>query len=235
MANFQTHITVSTVVGIGYATAGHFYFGLSIPHCMVAGALCSVAGMLPDLDHSSGIPLREMLAFVAVLIPMLMIPRFESLGMTPETMVFVAGLMYVFIRFFVGHMFRQYTTHRGMWHSIPAALIAGMLTFLICLSPDLNARMFKSWAVVLGFVSHLALDELYSVDFRGRRLKRSSGTALKFWGRKAWPNYSTYGKLALLTVLIFSDGPLMNYFGKAPLDIPWSAWVDDILDKPLIR
>ena len=147
---------------------------------MVAGALCSVAGMLPDLDHNSGIPLREMLAFVAVLIPMLMIPRFESLGMTPETMVFVAGLMYVFIRFFVGHIFRQYTTHRGMWHSIPAALIAGMLTFLICLSPDLNARMFKSWAVVLGFVSHLALDELYSVDFRGRRLKRSSGTALKF-------------------------------------------------------
>ncbi len=202
---------------------------------MVAGALCSVAGMLPDLDHNSGIPLREMLSFVSVLVPMLMLRRFESLGWTPETMVFASGVLYVFIRFGVGHVFRQYTTHRGMWHSIPAALIAGMITFLICLSPDLDARLFKSWAVVLGFVSHLALDELYSVDFRGRRLKRSSGTALKFWGKKAWPNYTTYGKLAFLVLLIFSDGPLMNHYGHEPLDIPWSAWVDDLWDKSLVR
>ena len=33
-----------------------------------------------------------------------------------------------------------------MWHSIPAAAIAGMLTFLICLSPELDVRLFKSWA-----------------------------------------------------------------------------------------
>ena len=85
------------------------------------------------------------------------------------------------------------------------------------------------------WVSHLALDELYSVDFRGRRLKRSSGTALKFWGKKAWPNYTTYGKLAFLVLLIFSDGPLMNHYGHEPLDIPWSAWVDDLWDKSLVR
>ena len=33
--------------------------------------------------------------------------------------------------------------------------------------------------VFLGFVLHLTLDELYSVDFTDRKIKRSFGTALK--------------------------------------------------------
>ena len=202
---------------------------------MVAGALCSVAGMLPDLDHNSGIPLREMLCFVAVLIPMLMLRRFEALGWSPETMVFAAGLLYVFIRFGVGEVFRRYTTHRGMWHSIPAAAIVGLATYLICLSPEFEIRIFKSWAVVLGFVSHLFLDEVYSVDFRGRRIKKSSGTAMKFYGKKWWPNVSTYGKLVLLLVIVMGDGPLMNHFGHEPLDIPWSAWVDNLFKNTQLR
>ncbi len=204
-------------------------------HCLVAGSLCSIAGMLPDLDSDSGIPVREMLCFVSVLVPMLMIERFKALGWSPEMMVFSSGVLYVFIRFVIGHIFKRYTTHRGMWHSIPAAAIAGLVTFLVCLSPELEIRLFKSWAVVVGFISHLVLDEIYSVDFRGRRIKKSSGTALKFWSKKGWANYSTYAKLAFLIVLVMSDGPLMNRFGKEPLDIPWSAWADSVFDSRIWR
>ena len=70
MANFQTHIGASTVLGVGYGAVAHFYFDVSIAHSLVAAALCSIAGMLPDLDHKLGIPLRETLNFVAVLVPM---------------------------------------------------------------------------------------------------------------------------------------------------------------------
>ena len=37
-------------------------------------------------------------------------------------------------------------------------------------------------AVLLGFFIHLGLDELFSVDLEGARLKRSFGTALKLGG-----------------------------------------------------
>lgn len=223
------------MLGVGYAAAGHYVYDIEPTHCLVAGALCSIGGMLPDLDSDSGIPVREMLCFVSVLVPMLMIRRFEVLGWTPEMMVFASGIMYVFIRFGIGYIFKRYTKHRGMWHSLPAAAIAGLVTFLVCLSPELEIRVFKSWAMVLGFVSHLVLDEIYSVDFRGRRLKKSSGTAMKFWGKRAWPNYSTYAKLIFLMLLVMSDGVVMNRFGAEPLDIPWTAWVDDLLDKTLTR
>ena len=144
MADFKTHISTSSVLGAIYGCGGYFLFDFSIPHSLVAGALCSVAGMFPDLDSDSGIPQREMLSFISVVVPMLMLDRFRQLGMTPEMMVFIAGVMYVGIRFGIGAIFRRFTKHRGMWHSLPAALIAGLATFLVCLSPELGVRLYKS-------------------------------------------------------------------------------------------
>ena len=64
-----------------------------------------------------------------------------------------------------------------MFHSLPAALIAGELAFLLASGDDVRLRIYKAGAVVLGYVSHLVLDELYSLEwYRGRlRLKRSFG------------------------------------------------------------
>jgi hypothetical protein len=86
-------------------------------------------------------------------------------------------------------------------------------------------RLFKAWGVVLGFLSHLVLDEIYAVDWAGRsiRIKSSFGTALKLFGKERWPNISTYGKLILLTVLVASDATVMNHLGREPLDVPFIA------------
>lgn len=210
MADFKTHITASTILGTGYGTVAHLQFGVPLGHCMIAGALCSVAGMLPDLDSKSGIPQREMLSFVSVLVPMLMMFRFQELGLSGEQMVFIAGVSYVIIRFGIGSIFRKFTKHRGMWHSIPAAAIAAMATWLICLSPEEGIRLFKAWAVFIGFILHLLLDELYSVDLMGRRLKKSWGTALKFFGKDKMANLFTYAKVGLLMTVIANDGNLMD-------------------------
>ena len=121
MADFKTHITASTILGVGYGSIGYALFDVPPAHALVATALCSVAGMLPDLDSNSGIPQREMLSFVSVVVPMLMIDRLEQLHLNHEQMVFVAGAMYVLIRFGIGNLFKKFTKHRGMWHSIPAA------------------------------------------------------------------------------------------------------------------
>ncbi len=177
---------------------------------MIAGALCSVAGMLPDLDSKTGIPQREMLCFVSVLVPMLMIFRFQKLGLTAEQMVLMAGVSYVVIRFGVGELFKRFTKHRGMWHSIPAAGVVAMATYLVCFSPDTGIRLFKAWAVFIGFILHLILDEIYSVDLMGRRLKKSWGTALKFFGKDQFANISTYVKVGLLALMIANDSAFME-------------------------
>ena len=212
MADFKTHITTSTILGVGYGSVGYALYDVPPAHALVASALCSVAGMLPDLDSSSGIPQREMLSFVSVLIPMLMIDRFEQMQLNHEQMVFIAGVMYFVIRFGIGNLFKKFTKHRGMWHSIPAAIVAGLATFMICLTPDVQIRIYKAWAVVIGFVSHLVLDEIYAVNWQGKlpRAKKSFGTALKFFGKDRLPNVLAYANLIWLTFLILGDDYIME-------------------------
>lgn len=213
MAGFKKHITTSTILGIGYGTAGYLAYDIPPASCMLAAGLCSVSGMLPDLDSDSGVPLRESITFVAAVIPMLLIDRFQHMGMSPELMVLAGGLIYIAIRFGFAEILKRGTVHRGMWHSIPAAAIAGLLAFLLCSCEDMGYRIFKTGAVVIGFMSHLVLDEWYSIEWNRRRLKKSFGTAVKFWGKRTWANILTYANLVMLLVLAVGDPFLMSHFG----------------------
>jgi len=214
MADFKTHIATSTLVGIAYGGYG-FYAGASPQSCILAGGLCSVAGMLPDLDSESGAPVREMSAFAAAVIPMLMLERFESFGWSREMIACCSAIIYVLVRFGLPAIFRRYTVHRGMWHSIPACLLCGLITFLLVAGPDMNVRLFKAGGVVLGFMTHLILDEIWSFGLRGGRLnvKRSFGTAIKFFGKDRLANSFVWGKLLVCSLLSVGDPMLMQRYG----------------------
>lgn len=217
MAGFKTHITVSTGLGVAYGAAGYFYADMPGGVCLLATGLCSVSGMLPDLDSDSGVPLRESLAFAACIIPMLMIPRWRTLGLSPESMVLAGSAVYLAIRFGLGKLLKKYTVHRGMFHSLPAALIATEVAFLVYSRKDINLRYFVSLSVAAGFMSHLILDEIWSIGVkRGQiAIKKSFGTAIKLWGDSLWANFSCYGKLVALSYLVLHD-PVWMYDSTPP-------------------
>ncbi len=214
MANFKTHISLSTMLGAGYGAAAHVLYDVPLPTCILAGGLCSVSGMLPDVDSDAGVPLRESMAFAAAVVPMMMMDRLQQFNLSPESLVLAGGLMYLFIRFVVAELLRRYTRHRGMFHSLPAAVIAGELAFLLASGEDVRLRIYKASAVVLGYLSHLVLDELYSIEwYHGRlRLKRSFGSALKLFSTKWWPNISAFAKVAVLTYVVMKEPGWMAHW-----------------------
>ena len=69
-------------------------------------------------------------------------------------------------------------------------------------------------AFIAGYIAHLLLDEIYSIEWRrGRpRLKKSFGTAMKVFGNKWWPNISTFGKLAILTFIVLKEPGWMEQY-----------------------
>ena len=212
MAGFKMHVTVSSLLGCGYAGAGVVY-GIPLDTAVLGGALCGFSGMLPDLDSDYGTPLRETMAFTAATVPMLLLHRFQSLGLRPDEMALLGIGVYLFMRFGITKMIRKYTVHRGMFHSIPAGLIFAGLAFLICGgTDDLNVRYYKSGAVLAGFMSHLILDEIYSVEWRSGawRLKKSAGTAFKLWGDSGWANFTTYAKLLIVGGMILGEPSVMQ-------------------------
>ena len=217
MADFKTHITTSSILGIGYGGAG-IALGAPPETAIVAGGLCGIAGMLPDLDSGPGIPLRETMALAAAVVPILLIDRFHHMGLSYEAMTLASGLIYLSVRFGVAALIRKFTVHRGMFHSIPAALIFAGLGFLICGCDNVQLRYYKAGAVLAGFMSHLLLDEFYSIEwYRGRlRLKKSFGTAIKFWGDNTVANLVTYAKLLVVAGMILGEPIMMEKIG-APL------------------
>ncbi len=213
MAGFETHISVSTALGLTYGTVGYLN-GMPLPTCAVAAGLCSVGGMIPDLDGDTGVPVRETIDVVAVGVPALCIGYFQVLGLDREMMAIAVASMYLLIRFVVAAVFKSWTRHRGMWHSIPAAINVGLIAFILCSGPEVEHRLFKASAIVLGFLSHLLMDEIYSIDLKRFRMKNSFGTALKFWSGRAWPNVMTYGITAALVYLAYQDPTVKEYMGQ---------------------
>ena len=131
MAGFKTHITVSSLLGVGYGGAAYFMYGVPWPTCVLAAGLCGVSGMLPDIDSDSGTPLRESMAFAAAVVPMMLLHRFQQAGMSHEMMILCGAAVYLLIRFGFAALLKRYTVHRGMFHSLPAAAIFGEIAFLL--------------------------------------------------------------------------------------------------------
>lgn len=227
MAGFKMHVGTSTLCGVAYAGTG-IAMGAPWDSALVAGGLCAVSGMLPDVDSSSGRPVRETMGFAAAVVPMLLVDRFQQLGLTYEQMVLAAGGLYLLIRFGIAKLLSKYTVHRGMFHSIPAALTFAGVAFLICGCSNLQMRYFKAGAVLLGVMSHLILDEIYSIQLggiQGVKLKSSSGTALKLWGPSWAGNISTYAKLTIVVLLILGEPMVMERYGEVtPWAIQHASW-----------
>lgn len=231
MAGFKTHITTSSVLGVGYAALG-YHWGLPVESCAIAGGLCGIGGMLPDIDSDTGVPFRESMCFAAAIVPMMLLSRFRQLGWNHDHIVIATAGMYLFVRFGVAHMLARHTVHRGMFHSIPAALIFTGIAFLLGNAENLQLRYFKASGVFVGVMSHLMLDELYSIEWAsGRwRFKKSLGTAIKLWGQSAKANFVAYFALGLIAMTILGEPMVTEQYGEfLPVALRPEQWAGEVV------
>jgi hypothetical protein len=209
MASFRGHLAFSAALGAGYGSLAVWEWGLDWgwgPALLAAG-LTTLGGLLPDLDSDSGVPVRELFGISAAVTPFLLYHHLLDRGLTNEqTLVVLAGV-YLLIRYGLSAVFKRWTVHRGMFHSIPALLIAGLVFYLGYHSDQPRLRLFLAGGVMLGFLSHLVLDELCSVDFMGLhlRLNKFAGSALKLTSRSLSATLTAYLLLALLGYLAWND------------------------------
>ena len=224
MAGFRTHITVSTGLGLAYGAAAVSPLGFAPATAVLAAGVTGVGGMLPDLDSDSGVPLRFAGGLMAALSPILLLPRFHHAGFSYDGTLAGMMLVYLLIRYPLVGLFKRFTVHRGMFHSIPAMLIAGLIVYLGYPSRDVLLRMYLGVGVMLGFLSHLVLDEIWAVDFMGVgvRFNKFSGSALKFASASYVATLSTYGILVVLTYVAWSGTP--QWASSLPTTVQQIPW-----------
>lgn len=204
MANFPTHIAIGTIVSGALATVTAAA-DLVAPENIVAVTLAGVLGsVLPDIDLKESRPARAMFAGLAVFFSFVVLFSLERKYSIAEMLILWLGTL-VLVRYVGKEIFFHFSYHRGIWHSLLAMVFCAFLTAAIysqLLRRDEGVAWLAAGFLSIGFLTHLILDEIYSVDVMDTRIKASFGTALKFVDTKHWGHTSAMAAAALLVFLV---------------------------------
>lgn len=182
MANFNTHFTVAAGAA---ATVSATLLSMEIVtsvQAVVAFGLGTLGGLLPDVDSAHSTSIKVGFNVLSLLMTTTLIfsqsDTYSLVEMFIASVIVFFGIKYAFLE-----LFRKISKHRGMFHTVPVALIWGIVVASFC-QWFFELNELVSWIygfmVTYGYLVHLVLDETYSVDLGNRRMKRSSGTAFKF-------------------------------------------------------
>ncbi len=181
MANFTTHIAVGTVVAGGLATLT-LAADVVAPENLVAVTMAGVLGsVLPDIDLKDSRPSRAMFAGLGVFFSFCVLFNVATKYSVIEMWVLWLGTL-VGVRYGLHAVFHRLAVHRGIWHSLLAATFSSVATAVVyyhVLGRHEGVAWLAAGFMMLGFLTHLILDEMYSVDVMDTRIKASFGTALK--------------------------------------------------------
>jgi hypothetical protein len=186
MANFTTHIAIGTVVSGALATLT-LAADVVAPENLVAVTLAGVLGsVLPDIDLKESRPSRAMFAGLAIFFSFAVLFNAATKFSIAELWILWLGTL-VAVRYGLHILFHRVSVHRGIWHSILAAVFSAVATAIIfnrVLGKPEGVAWLAGAFMFAGFITHLTLDEIYSVDVMDTRIKSSFGTALKLFDRR---------------------------------------------------
>lgn len=241
MANFTTHIVVGTVVSGTLATLT-LAADVIAPENLVAVTMAGTLGsVLPDIDLKDSRPSRALFAGLAIFFSFVLLFHFAPRLSIAEMWLLWLGTL-LFVRYGLHSLFYRFTVHRGIWHSLVAALACAFATVIVYYyalgRPDGVAWLAGGFLLV-GYLTHLTLDEIYSVDVMGAHIKKSFGTAIKVVDFR-YPAESVAMTVAAVVLLLvtpsigtFYDGitsrPMWTALHQRLL--PQHRWFGVIVDK----
>jgi LexA-binding, inner membrane-associated putative hydrolase len=188
MANFTTHIAVGTVVSGALATLT-LASNVIGPESLIAVTMAGVLGsVLPDIDLKDSRPSRAMFAGLGIFFSFAVLFSCAGKYSIVELWMLWLGTL-VGVRYGLHAVFHRIAVHRGIWHSLLATVFVSLLTvlgFKYILDREDGVAWLGAAFMAVGYLTHLVLDELYSVDVMDTRLKASFGTAIKLIDIHNW-------------------------------------------------
>jgi len=174
MADFNTHIFVATAVGAVYATVATKGLQLETGPSLLLAAMTAIGGVLPDIDLKKSTPSKTLFLVLGALFALLGMVNYAASFSVLELLI-IGTVIFVSVRYMLWGLFHQFTVHRGSLHSIAACAMFGTGAVALCYRVwvmDANTSWLAGVGVCIGCIAHLTLDEIYSVDFTGARMKR---------------------------------------------------------------
>jgi len=215
MASYKAHMAFGVLTAVVWCIVALLLSIVSIWFIPFVFFATIIGAFLPDLDSDTGFPLKILLTVFSIVGGLIVAwITINSENSSPLLIGGYALISILFIYFGIGGVFKKLTHHRGIFHSVPAVLLSGLLTFSLMdyFEIEFKLKMTLSLGVGIGYLCHLILDELYSiVNLGGIPFipKKSIGTALKFYS-KNWK--ITFGVYVLISWLLFQNYNTIKLF-----------------------
>lgn len=213
MASFRTHasfgIAAGLICAIGSFSLAFVPDSLSLP--LGIGVAVLVGALLPDMDSDTGLPFHltfGSLSLVAMFFTSVYVAR-----LVPGDYVRIIGFglgVGLVMWMLVGWLFKRFTVHRGMAHSIPAAALSAFISYSVIIRFGLPAwdAFLLGGSVGFGYLLHLVLDEFHAaINFHGTPFvpNKALGSALKWRSQSAWTTTCVYAALVFFVLLDIQD------------------------------
>ena len=207
MATFEQHVN-GAVIATGVAIVPLHNAGLlSVNESFIVLVLGIAGGVMPDLDSDSSKPIQIVFKILSIFLPLLVLLGL-SLDFSLTNLILVWVLSGLFLHLTLFKFILSLTHHRGVFHSIPMGIVLAQIFFLFFYNFIGYSLEFSTIAGIFlfyGFIIHLLLDELVSLNVFGIKMKNSFGTALKLYDKQNW--YGTLG-LYIFIALFFLVVPI---------------------------
>lgn len=223
MANFTTHIAIGSLVSGSLATVT-LAADVVAPENLVAVTMAGVLGsILPDIDLKDSRPSHAMFSGLAAFFCGVVLFTIAFQFSIAEMWVLLIAT-FLGIRYGAKAIFHRMSYHRGIYHSLLAAVFFALVTAAayahVLKRPDGVAWLAAAFMLV-GYLTHLVLDEMYSVDVMDTRIKASFGTAMKLFDGKH-PGHSI--AMLLAAVAVYFATPTTKAFVDGMASRPmWTA------------
>jgi hypothetical protein len=185
LASFEQHINIS-IVATGIIIVPLHHAGiLSTYDSLISLSLGSIGGILPDLDSDNSKPVQIVYKMLSIFLPLLFLFSFgDNLSLLHLAIAWLISS--IVLSFTVFKLFVMMTSHRGIFHSVPMGILFSQLTILLSIHifhTSLHLALTNGFFIFYGFIIHLLLDELFSLNALGIKIKKSFGTAFKFYDK----------------------------------------------------
>jgi len=196
MADFKTHLNVGAATGFGLSIFTYMVDWISNIYMAVIIFFATVIGsFLPDMDSDSGLPVKIIFGLYAYLAATLALYFVNDAGYSVIFLVTVPAVAFVFVNVVLEKIFSKYTSHRGVFHTIPAILIIFLLSLKIAHQTrlPLMEQFVISLSLGMGYFCHLLLDEIYAINFLTGSKSKSNGFSFKKWIKRHFGVKHSFG------------------------------------------
>jgi len=207
LANFKTHMIVgATVSGVSSTlllSAGH----IADSEALLLFSLGTIGSLLPDIDSKTSIPFRITFTLLSVFLAFAIIFSKPDYSLIEKLILWLTS--FYLLKLFVMRVFIEYTSHRGIFHSVPMGFLLGILITLLLKTLfwiDGSVAVWGGFFITLGYLTHLILDEVYSVDLANSRMKKSFGTAFTFYKK-----HNKFGTFIVYLGIVILFQEITNY------------------------